>query len=236
MNKVIGIQTARAGSKSVPNKNITVVKGMPMYKHNLNGMTGCKLVDKVIITTDIDEIFQESHPKLSILRRSSALSGDSASHSETIREALFKYENDNEEYFDIVVVTLGNSMSCNAHDLESAILKLTSSEDLSSVISVSKFNMFNPFRAYVKDEDNCLTTFIPQNEICSRSKDSINDKNSAGDIYYFNGGFWVIRREALIEEDGLLPFPWLGSNIGYFEQKTEMEIDDHWQLNYLANR
>lgn len=236
MNRVIGIQTARAGSKSVPNKNITVVKGMPMYKHNLNGMIDCKLVNKVVITTDIDEIFQESHQKLTVLRRSSALSGDSASHSETIREALFKYERDNDEHFDIVVITLGNSMSCNANDLENAILKLVNSDELSSVISVSKFNMFNPFRAYVKDKGNCLTTFIPQNEIFSRSKDSINDKNSAGDIYYFNGGFWVIKRQALIEENGLLPFPWLGDNIGYFEQRTEMEIDDHWQLNYLSNR
>lgn len=82
-----------------------------------------------------------------------------------------------------------------------------------------------------------LETFISQDDMNSISaKVSINDKNSSGDVYFFNGSFMVFKKSCLYKKDGSKPFTWLGKNISYFIQDTEMEVDAIWQLEYLMNR
>jgi hypothetical protein len=94
--------------------------------------------------------------------------------------------------------------------------------------------MFNPFRAY-EIRNGCLTTIVPQGLIQEKAKmKNINDKDSAGDIYFFNGSFWICRRETLVKNEGLLPFPWLGTRIRALVQEDVMEIDAEWQLKCLA--
>jgi N-acylneuraminate cytidylyltransferase len=50
--KVIAIIPARGGSKSVPNKNIRVLKGKPLIQYSIDCALQSKLIDRVIVTTD----------------------------------------------------------------------------------------------------------------------------------------------------------------------------------------
>ena len=103
-------------------------------------------------------------------------------------------------------------------------------EDYDSVVSVSRFNMFNPFRAMQIHNDQ-LETFIPQQQIVTDTQ--ANDKNSAGDIYYCNGNFWISKRDVIFENDNNLPFQWLGKRIRPYVQDVFLELDAPWQQNYL---
>ncbi|WP_016953996.1 cytidylyltransferase domain-containing protein [Catenovulum agarivorans] len=227
----LAIMTARGGSKSVKNKNTMKFHGKPLYAYNLEAALKCEKIDKVAVTTDIGEILEHDGSQYLPIPRPNELCGDNASHHETMVHALNFCEKKLSKTFDTVIVLLGNSVGACEKSLAEAIDILEQSEYLDSVISVSEFNMFNPFRAYKISADDRLDTIVPQDFIKSSllHKNS-NDKKSAGDVYFFNGAFWVIRRSALLSNEGLLPFPWLGKNIHAYKQDVFMEVDAPWQI------
>ena len=49
---IYALQTARAGSKSVPNKNIINIRGKSLYLHNVQYAQKSKLIKDVFISTD----------------------------------------------------------------------------------------------------------------------------------------------------------------------------------------
>ena len=48
----VALQTARSGSKSVKNKNISMVAGKPLFNLNFKAALNCELVDNVFVSTD----------------------------------------------------------------------------------------------------------------------------------------------------------------------------------------
>ena len=139
-------------------------------------------------------------------------------------------ESEHGKKLDIVIVLLGNNVGAFTQDLDLAIKTLIGNPELDSVISVSEYNMFNPFRAY-EIKDGLLDTVVSQEFIQSKKNGhNVNDKKSAGDVYFFNGSFWVCRREVIESNNGLLPFPWLGNKLYPIPQKDIMEVDAPWQL------
>ena len=238
MSNVVALSTARSGSKSVPNKNIESVDGRPLLIHNLEYAIASSEIHSVYITTDIEglTVFSEKLG-FDIINRPNFLSGDNASHYETLAHGVLEIENRTGSMIDIVVVLLGNNKCAYTEDLDQAINRLKSERELDSIISVAPYNMFNPFRAYIDNKKGRLESFLPQHLIKEKSAmKNINDKNSAGDILFFNGSFWVIRREVLMNNDGILPFTWLGNNIGYLVQLPEcMEVDAPWQMKLIKS-
>ena len=228
---IYALQTARAGSKSVPDKNIKKIQGKPLYLHNILHASKCSLIKKVYCSTDCPTIKKgSSQYDFEIIDRPEHLCGDNASHRDTLEHGLLEIEKRNNETVDALVVLLGNSLSAFTEDLNEAINILDDNTD--GVMSVSEFNMFNCFRAYKKSGEY-LDTFVPQKFIKENAvKKNINDKTSSGDTYFFNGSFWVCRREYITHKKGLEPFNWLGNKIKPLVQDTHMEIDAEWQLKF----
>lgn len=233
---VQALMTARKGSKSVRNKNTLLVDGVPMFLHNINYCLRSEKIDKVFLSTDIENSRELGvTDAVEIIERPIELRGDDASHYETIRHGLLAIEERVEERVDILVVVLGNTVTAFSEDLDRAISILEEQTDHDSVISVSEFNMFNPFRAYCLNVQGRLDTIVPQRLIKEYSRlKNTNDKNAAGDVYFFNGSFWAIRRRTIMENSGLLPFTWLGTKIYPLIQPVCMEIDAYWQLDWLG--
>ena len=57
---VYALQTARAGSKSVPNKNIMNIKGKPLYLHNVQYALDSDLIKQVYVSTDYESIHSDA--------------------------------------------------------------------------------------------------------------------------------------------------------------------------------
>jgi len=222
---IVAIQTARAGSKSVPNKNITLVKGKPLYLHPIDKVKKSKVIEKIFITTDCQYIKNNTDKDVLIIDRPSYLSTDKASHHDVMIHAINHIESLFQKKISLIVFLLGNSLGSSCHNIEKCIKILKDNKDYDSIQSVSKFNMFNPYRAF-KIKNNFLNNFI---EVPKNS----NDKNFAGDIFFNNGSFFICRRNIVLSKNGLNPFPWLGHNIYPFIEETKMEVDDHWQLKFI---
>ena len=228
---IAALQTARKNSKSVKDKNILNHLGKPFYMHNIDYAKACQAIDDIYVTTDSEFIIEHSdESNYKVIERPEYLSGDSASHQDTIMHGIESIEKEHRKTLDIVVVLLGNNVGAFTEDLDLAIKTLVEKPELDSVISVSEYNMFNPFRAY-EIKDGLLDTMVSQDFIRSKKNEhNVNDKKSAGDVYFFNGSFWVCRRDVIERNNGLLPFPWLGDNIFPIPQKDIMEVDAPWQL------
>ena len=227
MKKIVALQTARAGSKSIPKKNLLEVNQHPLFAHSIMAATESKLIDSVWCSTD-DETIKSlaDFYDFNIIHRPLELSGDSDSHLEVIRHGVRTIENEIGRQ-DVVVLLLGNVTGIDSRCLTEAIEML---EDYDSVVSVSRLNMYNPFRA-MQIVDGELETYIPQEQINSTM--TINDKNSAGDIYYCNGNFWIMKRDVIFEDDNKLPSQWLGKRIRPYVQDVFLELDAPWQQEYV---
>jgi len=233
---IYALQTARAGSKSVPNKNIMEIKGKPLYLHNVLYALDSNFIKDVYISTDYDVIHEnaEKYGYKSIVRPEK-LCQDNSSHQETMVHGLEEIERRTGETCDYLVVLFGNTLGARTIDLDNAIGMITANQSLDSIQAVSEYTMFNPYRAF-KIENGKLNTIVEQEFIRNNLKGKLaNDRNSAGKTYFMNGSFWIIKKEAFYKNDGLLPFPFLGKNIGAYIQDTMMEIDAPWQIKLLES-
>lgn len=55
-SKVIAIVPARGGSKSLPRKNVKALRGVPLLAYSIEAGLAARLVDRVIVSTDDEEI------------------------------------------------------------------------------------------------------------------------------------------------------------------------------------
>ena len=232
---IYALQTARAGSKSVPNKNIMNIRGKSLYLHNVHFAQKSKFIKDVFISTDYDVIKQDKDKHgYKVIDRPEHLRSDNCSHHDTMIHGLHEIEKETGETCDILVILFGNTLGSRTEDLDNAIQLLKSNPEADSVQAVSEYTMFNPFRAFKVDENGYLDTIVDQEFIKKKAKiTNINDRNSAGNSYFMNGSFWIIKRDVLLSKEGKLPFPFLGHNILPFHQETLMELDAPWQIKFL---
>ena len=85
----IAIIPARGGSKGIPKKNIIEVCGRPLIEYTINAAQSAKTVQRIIVSTDDDEIATISKDiGAEIVMRPSGISGDFASSESALIHAL----------------------------------------------------------------------------------------------------------------------------------------------------
>ena len=230
--KIYALQTAKASSEGVPGKNEILVEGIPLFQHNLMMASACSLVERIFCLTDIplNHAFVEKH---GIQMLALPMEIAKAEHYRAIIYGLEMIGPDTPDDSDIVVLLLGNSYGTSGNDLRDAIMNLIENPKLDSVCSVSSFNCFNPLRAWSVKDNHLVSPLGNGSELRGLCVKHSNDRATFGDIYFFNGSFWVARRAVLERNDGILPFPWLGTNIAPFVQTPRFELDHTWQLPYF---
>ncbi|MDB4337440.1 hypothetical protein OAA09_00320 [bacterium] len=237
MTNVYALQTARAGSKSVISKNTMLFDNKPLFQYPVEKALESSLIKEVYISTDIS-LIKENLENLpyKVLDRPDSLCGDDSSHHDVMIHGIEKIEEIENENVDLLVILLGNSLGSSGKELDEAINFLINNPEYDSIQSVSEFNMFNPFRSFIVRNEN-LETYMNQEDIKKATVlKNINDKKSAGDIYFANGSFFICRRNILIDRKGMLPFPWLGNKIKAWIQPVTMEIDAYWQSSVLREQ
>ena len=56
MSEIVGLITARGGSKSIPRKNVKFVAGKPMIAWTIQAALDCHNLNRIIVSTDDVEI------------------------------------------------------------------------------------------------------------------------------------------------------------------------------------
>ena len=178
----VAIIPARGGSKRIPRKNIKNFCGKPIIGYSINAALATELFDRVIVSTDDDEIADTAVALGAEVpfRRPKALSDDFTGTNAVVKHAI-EWLNENGTSVEYVCCIYATAPFLLPGLLHEGYEKLLNSNKLFA-FSVTTF----PFpiqRALLINQSGLIEAFYPEN-IDKRSQDMKEAYHDAGQFYW----------------------------------------------------
>lgn len=185
---------ARGGSKGIPRKNLRPLAGKPLIAYSIEVALGCRLLDRVIVSTDDKEIaavarrFGAEVP----FWRPETLARDDTPTLPVLQHAVLEIEASGGTV-DWVMLLQPTFPFRRVYDLEAACSLMSEAD---SVVSVSEIpHHYHPLWAWKLDEGR-LTPFLKGAERYYRRQDLPT-------LYCRNGAIYLVSRRTLLEDNSL---------------------------------
>ena len=210
MAKVLGIITARGGSKGLPGKNIKPLLGKPLLAYTIEAAKKSGALERVIISTDdpkIADVARQYGCEVPFLRPSEYAT-DTASHLDVVLHAvnlLKEKENYLPDY--VMILQPTSPMRQAGHIQECVDLIVKTGAD--SVFSVAKLpEEFSQYKAMLLDKNGHLrlTTGEPIYKRIARRQEVVPNYYSAGLVYLFKTGLLFDPKNPNFYGDKVLPY------------------------------
>lgn len=143
--KILGLIPARGGSKGVPRKNVAHLAGRPLISYTCEAARASRLLDRVIISTDNDEIARVAleHGVDAPFVRPASLAADDTPMMDVIRHAAAEMAQ--QEYVADAVALLQPTSPLRTSAHIDAAIELLQSSGADTVVSVMRVpHPFNP--------------------------------------------------------------------------------------------
>lgn len=193
MLSVVSIVPARSGSKTLPNKNIRELAGMPLLCHSVEYSKRCDLVSQTIVSTDSTEIAEIARKCGALVPfiRPKEYSLDNSRDYSFMRHALDYLESEG-LVFDIYVLLRPTSPLRPPNLIERAIKIFENNDRVTSIRSVAKCTE-HPYRIWKEDEGGSIcgllnTVHEPYNI----------PRQELPEMFFQTGDLEAVRRETLI--------------------------------------
>ena len=203
--KNIAIIPARGGSKRIPKKNIKDFLGKPIIAYSIEIAINCKLFDKVIVSTDDQEI-----KKVAIkygaevpFIRPKQISDDFTGTHEVIGHAV-KWLEDNNKKMDYVCCIYSTAPLIEKDDLKKGF-ELIKTNKWNSIIAATNFS-YPIFRSFENLPDGGLKMIFPE-YYSSRSQDLPEIYHDAGLFYWAKPEIWKKKPERYSEKNSIVKIP-----------------------------
>lgn len=203
MLDVIGLITARGGSKGLPRKNLRLLAGQPLIAWSIEAARRSRYLRRVIVSTDDAEIAEVSRrygAEVPFMRPGD-LAGDASPHVPVILHALDwlgQHEGRQPEW---VMLLQPTSPLRAGEDIDAAI-ELAEKTGTDAVIGVTE-PRHHPFLMYRMDERGRLTKFMSSDPAYARRQD-------LPPVFAVNGAIYLIRGSHLRATGSLTPDGCLG--------------------------
>lgn len=222
MAGVIGLITARGGSKGVPRKNIRELAGKPLIAWTIEEALRSQELDRVIVSTDDKEIASISRqygaevPFIRPLK----LALDASSHVDVILHAIDWFTEQEQYEMDYVALLQPTSPFRIAEDIDGAI-RFAREKNAKSVIGMMEAPS-HPVCLRGMDEEGLLV------ELSDAQKESMLRRQVLEDVYAFNGALYILRVDAFKEKLTFRPYQ---ETYGYkMPTERSWEIDTEWEF------
>lgn len=218
--EVLGLITARGGSKAIPKKNVRILAGKPLIAWTIEAASKSRFLSGVIVSTDDEEIahvsklFGADVPFM----RPAELARDDSPHVLSVEHAVRWLEDKAGHAPDYVMVLQPTSPFRTAQDIDGAI-QLAISQNASAVVSVCESNK-HPYKIHQILEGGTLSSFVKSDIAYLRRQD-------LPVAYAENGAIYLSRSESLLRERTFLPvgtFPYI------MPQERSLDVDSEWDL------
>ena len=226
--KILWLVPARSGSKSVPNKNIKLLKGKPLLDYRIKSAIKSSYHNSVWISTDSQEyaeIAKASGAKVKFLRPNDLATDDSSS-VDVVLHAM-NYAEEHNYSFDFIGLLEPTSPFITTVQLDQAIQKLLVTKDARSIVSVVEHR---PNTIFVQEEALYLDQLARNLEGFNKlSRQEIKREITP------SGGFYIARWPSFISDKSFytkktLPF--------LVDEISGLEIDhpiDFLFAEFIAN-
>lgn len=140
--EILALIPARGGSRGLPGKNVRPLRGMPLLAHSVSQARSARLVSRVVVSTDADEIAAVAREHgAEVIARPAELSGDFASSEAALLHAL-DWLRDHEDWVpDLVCFLQCTSPLRSPGEIDDAIERLWA-DGADSLLSVSPSHRF----------------------------------------------------------------------------------------------
>ena len=185
----VAIIPARGSSKRIPRKNIKSFLGKPVIAYSIEIAIKSGLFDKVIVSTDDDEIAKiarEYGAEVPFIRPSE-LSDDFTGTHKVVGHAVEWLINSGIKV-DFACCIYATAPLIQQEDLKKAFL-LIEKERWKTVFAATEFS-YPIFRSFQYAQDRGLKMFFPEN-YSSRSQDLPVAMHDAGQFYWANAKTWI---------------------------------------------
>jgi N-acylneuraminate cytidylyltransferase len=197
------IVTARAGSKSIPDKNVFPVAGKPLVSYPISAALAARGVDEVFVSTDGASIAAVGREHgCTIIDRPEVLAGDTVNHGEVIRHAV-DWVAERHPDLAAVVLLLGNTVMIDSALIEECLGMLEKRRDLDSVMTVWEAADDHPLRALEIHQGLLRPYGDPDRQVST-------ERQSYPKAYYYDQGIWAFRPECVARREGPNPWWWMG--------------------------
>jgi CMP-N-acetylneuraminic acid synthetase len=223
----VAIITARAGSKSILDKNVYRVGGKPLVAYPIQASLDAQRIDKVFISTDgesIAEVGQEMGCE--IIWRPEELGGDHVNHGEVIKHAV-EWVDEHEANLQNVVLLLGNTVMIDGAIIDQSLAILEEQPELDSVMTVWEAADDHPLRA-LQIKDGLVKPYGDENRQVS------TERQSYPKAYYYDQGVWTFRKECVQRREGPNPWWWMGKRVYPIVRNWVTGRDIHTMLDVSA--
>ncbi|MDP1571538.1 MAG: acylneuraminate cytidylyltransferase family protein [Vicinamibacterales bacterium] len=193
--KVLGVVTARGGSKGLPGKNLKPLAGKPLLAWTIDEARASGAFDRLVMSTDDEAIAAEARVRgceVPFLRPA-ALAQDDTPHLPVIQHAV-RWLDEHEGYRpDAVMILQPTSPLRSAEDIRAAIARLEAS-GADSVVSVSEVGAHaHPMRMLQVDDAGAATLFVSGAPV----RDRINRRQDLPPAWVMNGAIYACRTAVL---------------------------------------
>ena len=183
---VIAVVIGRAGSKGLPRKNALPVAGVPMIAHTVRFALRSRLVGRVVVSTDGEEIAAIARDEgVEVSMRPAELAGDTATVDSAVRHAVTALG----AREPVVVILYGNVPVRPADLADRAVARLVET-GADSVQSYYRVGKTHPFWMSQLDGDGRVSQFI-ENRIYRRQE--------LPPLFMPDGGVIAVRRASLFD-------------------------------------
>lgn len=181
MTHVIAVIPARGGSKGIPRKNLQTVGEIPLVVRALEAAVAAKRIDRVLLTTDDDEIAALGAPMdVEIIQRPAELATDEASAMAVLSHAV-SYADQSGPSPDAVVLLEPTSPFRTAEIIDACVEKLRDGETR-TVLSVTQLER-NPRYIFTVKGDRAEPLFDDPKLQFTRRQDFEHLKRVNGCVY-----------------------------------------------------
>lgn len=224
---ILAVIPARAGSKSVPHKNIRIIGGKPMLAHSIAHAQKSKYINRIIVSTDSEEyasIAKEYGAEVPFLRPAEYAT-DTALDYDVFYHALTWLKNREGYEADVVVQLRPTYPIRDVHDIDNMIQLLLDHPKADSVRSMAKATEI-PYKMWLKAEKDVKSdgNSTEENRMIPLMTDIAECYNmprqQLPEVYYQNACIDVFRSEVVLHKHSMS-----GDYILGYEMKENYDID-----------
>lgn len=222
--RVLGIITARGGSKGLPGKNVKPLCGKPLIGWTIEAAKQSHLIDDIVVSTDCEQIAsisREFGAEIPFLRPAN-LATDEATSFDVIKHAIEQLQEDGREY-EYVISLEPTSPLRESHDIDNAVYQMIE-KGAGAIVGVCRAESTNPCFMYRKNTDGFLKSFIAEkidSSLAIRRQD-------IEPVYYLEGSVYVSRIDVFLERQGFYHEGTMGYEVPKWKSP---EIDD--EIDFL---
>jgi CMP-N,N'-diacetyllegionaminic acid synthase len=194
---ILGVITARAGSKGIPGKNTRLLAGKPLIAHTIDAARASRAFDRLIVSTDDEQAaaIARAHGCEVPFIRPASLAADDTPHLPVMQHALTWLREHDAYEPDWVMILLPTSPLRQPSHIRGAI-DLAARSGADSVVSVDELPAhYNPMRVVTVDDNGWARLFVGGEPVKRRP----GRRQDMPKAWVLNGAVYLFRTAVLFD-------------------------------------